>query len=351
MIQIVRSWVDCKEEGETVGGVNGIDKVISLEPAPGALPGTQTCRPCWGRYEGLIEDTDTDDWDRQWLRRRWQRKSWVYVGAFTDSFGIGCALVDAGYLGHAFVYVFNRETKTLFEDDIAVPFGFARKFQSGLRTEWMIGTRRKRWHLRPTDIGWLITFHNKKNSLRMHVDQSTTGVSALAPSHRRPFHYTYKATMLSVDVELAVKGHSERFTAIGLLDFSKGYPPRRTYWNWASGVGETKNGRRLGFNLVSEFNNGLENALWYQDRLIPLSQATFQYERKHADKEWRLRTTDGLLALTFTPESLRQGKLNFGLFKDSFTQPFGHFTGKISLDSHEEVFSGEGIVEQHEALW
>lgn len=351
MMQTVRCWVERKREERQWEEGNGIDKVISLDPAPGALPKTQTCRSYWGRYEGLIEDTDTSDWDRQWLRRRWQRKSWVYVGAFTDLFGIGCALVDAGYLGHAFVYVFNRETKVLFEDDIAAPFGFARKFQSGLRTEWMIGNRRKQWHLRPTDLGWLITFHDKKNSLRLHVDQSTTGISTLVPSHRRPFHYTYKATMLSVDVELAVNGHSERFTAIGLLDFSKGYPPRRTYWNWASGVGETKNGGCLGFNLVSEFNNGLENALWYQDRLIPLSQATFQYKPQHTDNEWCIRTTDGVLALTFTPEILRRGKLNFGLFKNDFIQPFGHFTGRISLDSHEEAFSAEGIVEQHEALW
>jgi hypothetical protein len=78
-----------------------------------------------------------------------------------------------------------------------------------------------------------------------------TGSTTIAPAGDRPFHHSYKNLLLPATVDVMVDGESIRYSGnIGGIDFSKGYPPRHTFWNWASLNAKTENGVEFGINLV-----------------------------------------------------------------------------------------------------
>jgi predicted secreted hydrolase len=136
-----------------------------------------------------------------------------------------------------------------------------------------------------------------------------------------------------------------------VLDFSKGYPPRNTFWNWASFVGRTEDGRSFGLNLTADFNNALENAMWVNGRLVPLATALFRYQPTAVLDEWRLTTADGVIDLRFIPDGLREENITLGAFESRFQQPFGRFEGTVKLQGQTVHVTGSGVTEQHWATW
>jgi len=135
-----------------------------------------------------------------------------------------------------------------------------------------------------------------------------------------------------------------------MLDFTLGYPPRRTFWNWAAGSGQA-GGERIGFNLVAEFNEGLENALWIGGRILPLAQAHFRYEKGALERTWRVRTEDGVFEATFEPEGKRAENIDVLVISSKFTQMFGRFVGTLLIEGERVPFTADGVVEEHHAVW
>src|SRR5262249_5256361 len=96
-----------------------------LAPAPASLADAAGDVP-FGRYAGPIADTGTARWDGGLPpRRRTQRKAWLYLGAMTDRYMVGYAVVDAGLLGTGFAYAYDRERGLLVEEKVTVPIAFA----------------------------------------------------------------------------------------------------------------------------------------------------------------------------------------------------------------------------------
>lgn len=327
---------------------------FALLAAPAALQVGAGRVADYGRYEGRIADLSTAAWDGSrglFSPRRLQRKGWMYFGAFTPRFMIGYAIADAGLMATAFVYVYDRETKKLSEHKATVPFGFPAAFAPSPEAAWALRSGARRWQIDRVGNGWDAHFQGPGIRLAMKFRDPGAGMTAIASSPGRPFHHTWKICGMPLQFALELDGLRVSEAASGTLDFTLGYPPRRTDWNWASLDGVTDDGQRIGINLVAHFMNGHENALWLDGRLLPLAQAVFQYDPARLLQPWRIRSADGLLDVEFTPEGERRENISVGLLASHFTQPFGRFRGTLKTATGLRHIEGLGVVEQHRALW
>jgi hypothetical protein len=305
----------------------------------------------YGLYEGPVADATTRKWDfnsKLFPRRRSERKAWIYLGFFSRDFYAGMAIVDAGYIASAFCYVYIPAEKYFHEHKLTLPLGFGSEFDGTLSDSWRLGP----YEMLPTKDKIVV-------NIRGEFDLSATfalrgnGLSTVAPSDaNRPFHFTYKEMSLAAEGEFSFQGRRQRFSGdFGILDYTKGYPPRKTEWNWLSLVGKTETGKSLGVNLVDKFNNGIENAMWVDGKPTALSTAHFHYIRPADKSIWRILTRDNIFEARFRPFGARGENLNMGIMRSQFVQPYGIFDGQIKIDGQIEKFSGYGVTEDHLALW
>ena len=320
-----------------------------------------------GRFTGAIAELSTAQWDGSCgllSARRSQRKGWIYGGVMDARFIIGFAIADAGWLGTAFVYVYDRVQKTLIEHKATRPLAFDKHFQPSPHTSWQLKNGQDCWRIEPlpNQAGWAFSFNNPTLNLAFELIDDGTSISALnnSPSagNSRPFHYTHKLAGIHASLHLNINGEVHEVTdAQGVFDFTLGYPPRTTLWQWACWVGALDDGRLFACNLVAQTMNGLENTAWLRERdgtarIMPMAQAVFNYNRDDTLKLWQIHTADGRLRVQFTPEGARSESINIGVMHSHFTQPFGGFSGGwIDGDGSEHTLSGVGVVEQHRALW
>ena len=318
-----------------------------LPAAPPALDAGNGRPVPSGRYRGAIAELSTAAWDGGG-RRRLQRKGWLYVSACTARYSVGYAVVDAGLVATAFIYVFDRMTKTLVEEKATLPFGFAADFAPDWRQPWALAQGGKRWQITPAgDAGWQFRYAGKRLNLELDVERGGDGLTAVSTAPGRPFAHTWKLCALTSMLRFTVDGETVETESSSAIDFTLGYPPRSTVWNWASLDGMTDAGAKFGLNLVAHFNNGLENAMWLDGELIPLAQASFDYDARDLSRPWRVTSLDGIVDVRFTPDGQRAEHLNALVLKSRFAQPFGRFEGRVG----QSRVSGFGVVEEHAALW
>jgi hypothetical protein len=324
--------------------------MTQFEPAPTRLP--QPGEPSiFGVYQGEISDTTTGAWDfnsRFTPRRRTQRKAWIYLGIFSRDFYAGIAIADAGYIASAFSYVYIPAEKFFIEDKITLPLGFNSNFDATLADSWRLG----RYEILPGADRIVVNIRGKFD-LTATFARTHNGLATIAPSEgERPFHSTYKEMALPVEGEFIYEGKRQKFSGeSGILDYSKGYPPRRTEWNWLSMIGKTESGKSVAVNLVDKFNDGIENAIWIDGVPTALSTAHFHYIRPAEKSIWRILTRDNIFEARFRPFGARGENLNLGAMKSQFIQPYGVFDGQIKLGETAEKFSGYGVTEDHLAVW
>jgi hypothetical protein len=316
-----------------------------LADAPKSLSSFTTGPIPFGLYAGPVADLATGSWSGL---RRSQRKTWIYSGAFSERYCIGFAIADAGLVATAFVYVFDAQTGRYAEEKITAPFGFASSFDPDLKTAWIL----KKFSITPDGDKLVCSYRGKRIQIKMSLTENGKGSSTIAPAGERPFHHTYKNLLMPAVVDATVDGEKIQVEGnIGSIDFSKGYPPRHTFWNWASLNAVTENGVEFGINLVADFNNSIENALWVNGKVMQLSQATFTYGRPVEKSIWQINTLDGILSMKFTPLGVRGENIKAVFMSSIFKQPFGTFSGTIKLEGILHNFTGHGVVEEHFAKW
>jgi hypothetical protein len=299
-----------------------------MDSAPHAL----TEPVAFGRFSGFIADPRLARWDaaRLW-RRRLQRKAWLYCGLYEREHTLGFAILDAGLISVAFCYVNGVEEK------LTVPLGFPAAFSPRLDATWELARGSRRFSVRPYAGGWELRCQGPRLDVTAHVEHDVRGLTAVVPVAGRPFAHTYKSAGLTADARAVVDGKELRLEGrIGAVDFTAGYPARRTFWNWASAAGPG-----FGLNLCAPFNDGLENAAWLDGKLVPLPPVRFTVD------PWTIRSPDGAVDLTFTPRGERRENLNLGLLVSRFRQPYGRFSGSVL----GRVIDADGVCEDHTAVW
>jgi hypothetical protein len=306
----------------------------------------------FGVYDGLIAQPFTSFWDSEGpllaRRRRMQRKTWIFFGVYAPDMFAGIAIADAGMVSTAFAYLAVPGENIYVEDKMTLPLGFGDKFDPALDSDWKLG----KFSIRSNEGNMHIASKGKLALDIVTLTDAGNGLSFVCPSTDRPFNFTYKNLPMQVQCRATYRGKNyEASGKYGAIDFTKGYPPRETRWNWLSLIGELEDGTPVGINLVDQFNGNIENAAWISGQKVLLGDARFKMQPPYDKNTWEITTANGLLSLTFTPQGARKENLNMMVMKSLFTQPYGKFFGYLSFKGQRMKLTGQGVVEDHYAKW
>jgi hypothetical protein len=151
------------------------------------------------------------------------------------------------------------------------------------------------------------------------------------------FSYTNKEASLAVKGRVLAEGQEHVVadpSPCGIVDYTYGFLGRHTFWNWASAAGISKEGHRIGINLVQGVNETgfTENAFWIDGRMVKVDLVDFSYDDLDTLSPWTIRSNDGAVDLRFIPEGQRDSDVNLGFVSSRFRQPFGQWSGYLTCD-------------------
>jgi hypothetical protein len=289
-------------------------------------------------------------------------KRWQYMGFASSEVVVGMAVVDIGYAHSAFIYVYNRASRKLHDMSyIDVLRRKATLSESSLAgvSQYVSGKKIIRMDNHSGMSSRSVSAHIP-DTLRLEIETEEAGMTPLCAVTRNGlngYNYCHKAAGFPITGFVEVGGERFEFRgddAHGSLDWTAGCLGRNTFWNWASGGGKLKDGRRLGINLVSGVNDRgfTENVFWIDGKPIKVDVVDFDYDRDAMlTTPWRIRSNDGRVDLSFQADSERAEDINLGLLVSRFHQPFGQFEGRLEIDGVMEDVSLVGMVEEHQARW
>ena len=311
--------------------------------------------PAFGMYHGTV---GTLSWRSlkapllKRLTRQLHHKRWQYAAISHADFFIGVAVVDTGWCGSAFAYVFDRQRRQIIASFSrnGLPllstqienrsFGDA-TFRHG---KSCIAFRRAEKRLE-------LTINTAELQLAAHIclpaEQSV--MTAIAPANWLA-HATHKSSALAISGYV----HCDRWQrdladASASLDASNGLLARDTRWRWASA-----HSADIGFNLQAGYMADAENAVWFGGEPYRVGAAQFEFDPQQPLVPWHIHTKDGLLDLVFTPEGVRQDDKELFIAASHYVQPIGTFSGQITHPATGKVFfiNGlTGITEDHHSRW
>lgn len=240
-------------------------------------------------------------------------KSWRYVGAYGPELMLCAASVRIGPARQAFWAVWDRGSGRLYE-----------------RTA--IGRGRVRLeHGRVRVIG------DRGVSIDLELEE-VAGVEAVCPSGES-YAWTRKQGGVPARGTVSIDGVGRAFDGRVVIDDTAGYYERHTRWRWSAGIGESRDGRPLAWNLVEGVNDppsGSERTVWIDGEPHEPGPVSFAAD---------LSAVGGL---RFTAEATRESRQNLGLVRSAYRQPFGAFYGEIG---GVELAHGYGVMEEHDVWW
>ncbi len=336
---------------------------VPLESPPASIIGDDGV-PHYGTYAGPLQTVSFDGLRHTLLRRPGWRtlhhKRWLYTLVATPQHLCAVAVVHLGYAATAFVVVVDRRTRSMLYD---------RSFFTLPRFVRVEGCLEDGCDVHFRAPGARISFHRPKGSaqgtlaadagtlsLRATIDAAGCAlpISIVAPVPDGVVNATEKRVLMPARGALIVGSTTERFDdGIAGMDFTYGLLARHTQWCWAMAMGKTTDGRAIAFNLVDGFNEGRECAIWLDGRMVPTESAIFTFDRDHVLSPWHLSTPDGRVDVNFEADALHAEHLNLGLIRSRFAQPFGTFSGKLSVPGQPAAVIERvpGVVESQDVHW
>ncbi|OHX15600.1 hypothetical protein BI343_16600 [Chromobacterium amazonense] len=312
-------------------------------------------RPAFGVYQGIVDDLS---WQalaltpRQRLTRPLHHKRWQYAALAHADFFIGFAIVDVGWNGTAFAYLFDRRRRqvTAAASANGLP-GLGAQVDDRVFGHARFRLPGHDFRFQRDGDALRLSLSSRKLTLDAVVDLSAAPpvLAAIAPANYLA-HSTHKSGGLAVSGEArCAGGRFDLAGAVASLDYSNGLLARETRWRWASA-----HGRNIGFNLQQGFMGDAENAVWLHGKLFRVGAASFDYQPNDPLAPWRVASADGVVDLTFTPEGARREDKNLLIAASRYVQPIGRFNGTlIDPDSGERhpVRELVGVTEDHVSRW
>lgn len=338
--------------------------------------------PKLGAFQGIpprfVYSNLTSQFSHNRVKSFLRHKQWMYFFAANDAVIVVAAVADAGPTGTSFAMVTDRATGDVLAD-ASRPGGAGPLV--ALNDQPTLGHR-----LHYALPGTLVTARG--DDLELHLRATFQHIPYI-PLVSKPWieldirfatdvhpglttvaeirgeslvTATSKNAALPIRGQVTVHGdgHTQEFDltgGFGGFDYTNGYLPRSTSWNWAFATGALDDGRTVGINLVSGFSglNGHadENALWLQGVLHSLDPAAqIVFDADDPLQPWTVTTSDGAVDLQFQPLALHHESLNLGVIRSRFVQPTGHFTGTVRVDGEEIAINRlPGVVEDQDVLW
>jgi len=300
---------------------------------------------------------------------RIREKRWCYVGIIHPDIIFGCAVIHLGYIASAFVFGFDRREKKLIEHaPVFFPLGqasFDRSPDMGVTSYQSLRGRLNLTHGGPSSGKKTVQagFYLPGRSLKADIDiidpdGGLLPMHFLMPMAKKRSAFTTKAAGLKAKGNIILNRKTFRLdlkNTFAIFDWTNGFYPRQTSWNWACGAGIARDGSQIGFNFSSGvYEKGLlENVVWINGKPEKTDEMIFAYNPQNPSLPWQIKSRDGAVNLTFTPEGIRRANDNLLIIKSRFIQPCGSFNGSISTGGSSPIhFSGVGgVVEEHHATW
>ena len=166
------------------------------------------------------------------------------------------------------------------------------------------------------------------------------GVEVVSP-HGRSYIWTSKHAPVRVRGRVSAGGRTFELDGDdGFVDESAGYHARRTAWRWSAGIGRTRDGRRVAWNLV----DGVHDAPSSSERTVWVDGEPHEVPpQEFADD---LGSVGGL---RFREWSARESHMNLLVMRNSYRQPFGEFSGELPCGLR--LAEGYGVMEEHDVRW
>ncbi len=310
----------------------------------------------------------------RWIRRQ-REKRWIYFSATGRDLFLGLGIVHAGYMGRAFLDVFDRRSGARTGVSVSMPLAAGIEVQAspasgsshvrGLRLDARTdlqpdGRLRASFRSWPNwgspPIAGLIEFDLPK----------AEPISVIGEFERGWPGFTWKAAAIPVAGRVRLGGEILELhpdTALGAVDYTRSFFPHHTCWRWASLVGRTSDGRPVGLNLASgvyerpggsEGTGSLENILWIDGQPRQLCGVRFRRTARNS-KPWTItgHCHDSRVELCFGSPAEQKQEFRLGPLSSSLTQALGSFSGTVKDKSGREIDIDQmfGIVEDHEARW
>lgn len=360
--------------------------------------------PVFGARQGSPETVDwsglAEEFRPNPVRSFLRHRKWVYVSAATDQLMVTVAVCDGTVSGTAFCMITDLKTGKVLADSSRpgatrplVSVGDA-PLAGLLATYRLPGTDYRIWqepdskelHVRVrlrsareslpglrslpavASLPWVRELPTASANPWVEIDltlepttaKPLTSVSRLE-SEGGLVSSTIKTAAMNVWGSVRVHGEDGGTYSLdggtGGTDYTNGFLPRHTQWQWAYATGRLTDGRLFGINLVSQFSglgdNASENCAWLDGALVPLdSRARVTFDRTDLSRPWTVRTVDGSVHLTFEPAAVHDEYLNLGLLRSKFVQPTGFYSGHVMVDGERvELDRLPGVIEDQDIVW
>ncbi len=240
-------------------------------------------------------------------------KAWRYVGVFGDELMLCAALVRVGRARQAFWAVLDRRTGRLRERTVR---------------------RRGPVTLTPGRV----IVHDRGVHIDLALDE-VSGIETVCPTDHA-YAWTRKQGGIVARGEVRLDGVTIPLLARAVVDDTAAYYPRHTAWRWSAGVGRSRDGREVAWNLVAGVNDGptaSERTVWMDGVAHEVPPVAFAAD------------LSGVADLRFTAEAVRERRENLLVVRSSYRQPFGRFSGQ--LPGGIELAVGAGVMEEHDVWW
>ena len=166
------------------------------------------------------------------------------------------------------------------------------------------------------------------------------GVEVVSP-HGRGWVWTRKQAGVPVRGRVRAGGRTYELSGPdGFIDDSAGYHARHTSWRWSAGVGRAEDGRRVAWNLVDGVHDlaaASERTVWVDDKPHEVPPQKFAADLSRVGE------------LEFREWSAREARMNLGIMRNRYRQPFGEFSGRLPGDL--PLREGYGVMEEHDVRW
>lgn len=334
-------------------------------------------QPRFGTFQGALPQIDLSQLRAPFapgpLGRVFKHKRWQYNALATSEVLVVTATIDTTYACSAFLYAVDLQRRELLfrQSFIGLPAVMLQvgDHPSAGHDSWFrapgasLKTCRES-EARPfqieADLSRLYTRREPPVRLRGRVDtqnaaSALTVVSPVEGDGIINVTQKWAGLPLSGVLELGRRRFSLDEGVAG-FDYSQGFLGRRTCWRWALVLGRLSDGTSVGINLVEGFNEASsetnENALWLGDRLIPLSRARFEFDKKDPSKPWKITTADGEIDLRFEAIYVHDEHRDLKLLRSYFVQPAGLFHGTIKVDGKVyDIENMAGVTEDQDIYW
>ncbi len=240
-------------------------------------------------------------------------KAWRYVGVFGPELILCIGSVRIGPARQAFWAVWDRTERRLHEQT-ALGHGGVR-LQPG------------RVQVNARGIALDLTL------------EETAGVETVCASGRS-YAWTRKQGGIRAHGTIEIRGDRRALDARGVIDDTAAYYERHTRWRWSAGVGRSREGRDVAWNLVSGVNDppsSSERTVWIDGEPTEAGPVAFTDDLSRVE------------ALAFSAEATRERRENLLVVRSAYRQPFGTFSGE--LRDGVELSEGYGVMEYHDVWW